>query len=660
MKISKIWMSEFISNLKIHNLEHELTQLGLEVDTVKKQKGDYIIDIEFTPNRGDCLSIYGTSRDLAAFKNKKIKIPSESKYRIQKHNKFINKISSDICPEYRYMILKNINSKKNTPKYIKDRLIKSDISPVNIIVDISNYVMMEIGQPTHAFDLDKLNGQLSIIKNKKNQTFLGLNDKEYKIEKGIPVIADDLGVIHALPGVIGSKISSVTANTTNILFESAFFLPDVVRSISSKYRIQTDSSYRFERGVDFNSQEFALSRIHNILSSILDIEKCMLTKISQKHTVTKVKSFKFDHKLFGRILGIELGQTKIKNILRNLGFVFKSDIIIIPSHRFDISTNYDLVEEVSRMIGYDNIPETPLLASVNTESKKNYFNDRLVTLGYKEAINFTFIQKNYSRHKSNLELQNPISKDKSVMRESLIPGLLKNIQYNFNRQNKSIMLFEAGKVYTKPSTKIIESNTISGVLYGLRSPYDLVKNQYLAGIGDLKADILSLLPGSTFDKNNDSIYFDEKNSLKVLFNKKNIGECGLIKSGCANDFDIKSPVYAFELNLDDMHDLKQTSFSNISQYPAVYKDITLITNIDDNLSKIIKSIRKNNYKYMKSIRIKDIFIDKDKLQLENRNVTLEICLQSDMKTLNDDEINTDIQSLIADIKERYKLKIQEL
>ena len=149
MKISKTWMSEFIGNLKIDKLEHELTQLGLEVDTVKKQKDDYIIDIEFTPNRGDCLSIFGTSRDLAAFKNKKIKYPIGSKYRIQKQNKFIKKISSDICPEYRYMILKSINSKINTPKYIKDRLIKSDISPVNIIVDISNYVMMEIGQPTH-------------------------------------------------------------------------------------------------------------------------------------------------------------------------------------------------------------------------------------------------------------------------------------------------------------------------------------------------------------------------------------------------------------------------------------------------------------------------------------------------------------------------------
>ena len=246
------------------------------------------------------------------------------------------------------------------------------------------------------------------------------------------------------------------------------------------------------------------------------------------------------------------------------------------------------------------------------------------------------------------------------MRESLIPGLLKNIKYNFNRQNKSIMLFEAGKVYTKPSSKIIESNTISGVLSGLRSPSDLVKNQYEVGIGDLKADILSLLPGCTFDKNNDSIYFDEKNSLKVLFNKKIIGECGLVKADCINDFDIKCLVYAFELSLDDMHDLKQINFSNISQYPAVYKDITLITSIDDNLSNIVKNIRKNDYKYMKSIRIKDIFIDKDKLQLENRNVTLEICLQSNMKTLNDNEINADVQSLIADIKERYKLKIQEL
>ena len=658
MKISSNWLSEFIS-LNNKTIEQELTQLGLEVDTISKDKNDYIIDIEFTPNRGDCLSAYGISRDLAAFKNKKIKLPQASTSRHQRNNKYFRKITPDFCPKYRFMLLSDVDLKANTPKFIKDRLIKSDITPINIIVDISNYVMMEVGQPTHAFDIDKIKGKLSIIKSKKALTFLGINNKKYNINKGTPVIVDDDEVVHALPGVIGSKESMVDNDTRNILFESAFFLPDTVRSLSTKFRIQTDSSYRFERGVDHKLQEFALARIHLLLNSNTTIGECNIHKINSKSPMTKTKSFKFDYKLFKRILGIELSTNKIKAILCNLGFIFKSDKVIVPSFRFDVSTNYDLVEEVCRIIGYDNIPESPLNANTCVSNKNYTFHDRLITLGYKEVINFTFIAKNYSSNSSQLILKNPISKDKSVMRDSLIPGLLKNIQYNHNRQHKSIQLCETGKIYNKLKSKIFETNIIAGVLYGLKSSFDLVSNQYYFGIDDMKSHILSVIPNSSFDINNDSTYLDNINSFKILQNSKVVGECGLVRSSCAQDFDIKGEVFAFEINEDLISDSSKLTIADISQYPAVYKDITLITNIDDSISNVVKKMNENSYKYMKSIRIKDIFISKDKLQLNNRNVTLEICLQSMDGTLKDEDINKSIQSIITDIEKLYKLKIQD-
>ena len=658
MKISRNWLSEFIT-VNNKNIEEELTQIGLEVDKVNKVKNDYIIDIEFTPNRGDCLSALGTSRDLAAFKNKKINLPQITKIGCHKSNNNIRKISPDICPEYRFMLLSDVDLKASTPKFIKDRLIKSDIATVNIIVDISNYVMMEVGQPTHAFDVDKINGKLSIIKSKRDLTFVGINNKKYDISKGTPVIVDDNECVHALPGVIGSKNSMVNTDTKNILFESAFFIPDTVRALSTKYRVQTDSSYRFERGVDYKLQEFALSRIHFLLSSSLTLGKCNFNKLSFKSSHTKTKSFKFDYKLFKRILGIELKLSKIKSILSKLGFIFKSDKVIVPSYRFDISTNYDLVEEVSRIIGYDNIPESPLSAMTSLISKKYTFYDRLVTLGYKEVINFTFIAKNYSSNIEQLKLKNPISKDKSVMRDSLIPGLLKNIKYNHNRQHKSIQLYESGKVYARLKRRIYETNLIGGVLFGIKSGTDLVSNQYNFGLDDLKSHIFSLIPNATFNINNDSTYFDKINSLKIEQNNTVIGECGLIQSSCLKEFDIKGEVYAFEICEDMLSDTNNLTYENISQFPAVYKDITLITNIDDNISNIIKELNKNSYKYMKNIRIKDIFINKDKLQLNNRNVTLEICLQSMDRTLNDGDINRSIQSITTDIEKIYKLKIQE-
>mgnify|MGYP001266459494 CR=1 FL=1 len=661
MKISKNWLAEYIVPLKSNKaLENDLTKLGLEVDTIIKNKNDYIIDIEFTPNRGDCLSIYGTARDLAAYYRKDIKKPTSSPFTYIKKNKKMKNVISSISPEYRYMELKNIDVKTKTPKFIIERLNKSDIASRNIIVDISNYVMLEIGQPTHAFDLDKIYGKLSIVKLQKKNNFIGIDSKEYAVEKGTEVIVDEKNIIHALPGVMGSDVSKVDIETKNILFEGAFFLPDVVRALSRKFRIQTDSSYRFERGVDYNSPDFALSRVHYLLSQVTNIDKCKITKISHKHKLTNAKSFDLDVKLFKRILGIDIGIKKIRSILIDLGISFKAKKVIVPSYRFDITNNYDLVEEVSRIYGFDNISEVPLDVYYREPCNKLNINEKLVTLGYKEVINFTFISRNYMENNRELKLENPISKEKSVMRESLIPGLLSNIIYNANRKHKSIKIFERGKTYCKDKSKIIEPNTISAVLYGNKSSSDLVYNNYKYGIGDLKSDILSILPNVIFKTNDKSTYFDSNNSLNLLLSNKIIGQCGLISPEMMRDFEIRDNVFGFEILEDSLNFESNVTFSEISQFPAVYKDITLITNIDNNILKIIDEIRKDSFKYMKNIRIKDIFINKDNLQSENRNVTLEICLQSNNKTLSDKDISDDVNKVIEELKNMHKIRLQEV
>jgi len=245
------------------------------------------------------------------------------------------------------------------------------------------------------------------------------------------------------------------------------------------------------------------------------------------------------------------------------------------------------------------------------------------------------------------------------MRESLIPGLLSNIAYNANRQHKSIQLFERGKTYFKSRSKLLEPNTVSGVLYGNRSSTDLVSKSYEYGIGDLKSDILSLFPNISFEVNKESIYFDVNNSFGLIIDNKRIGECGLVSSEVIKNFDIKDRIYAFEIFEDNLNQENKMTFIEVSQFPAVYKDITLITNIDNNISDIIDEIRKDSYKYMKNIRIKDIFINKDNLQSNNRNVTLEICLQSNSKTLNDKDISDDINRVIEDLKDTHKIHIQE-
>ena len=245
------------------------------------------------------------------------------------------------------------------------------------------------------------------------------------------------------------------------------------------------------------------------------------------------------------------------------------------------------------------------------------------------------------------------------MRESLIPGLLSNITYNANRKQKSIKIFERGKSYYKDKSKIKEPNTISAVLYGNKSSIDLVSNSYKYGIGDLKSDILSILPDVTFKTGDKSIYFDSNNSLSLLLRNKIIGQCGLISPVVMKDFEIKGNVFGFEIMEDSLNEESDVIFTEISQFPAVYKDITLMTNIDNNILKIIDEIRKDSYKYMKNIRIKDIFINKDNLQSNNRSVTLEICLQSNSKTLSDKDINDDVNKVVEDLKNMHKIRLKE-
>jgi phenylalanyl-tRNA synthetase beta chain len=343
----------------------------------------------------------------------------------------------------------------------------------------------------------------------------------------------------------------------------------------------------------------------------------------------------------------------------NLGIIFKGKTVIIPSYRSDISNNYDLVEEVSRIYGFDNIKEVPLENSETQYHCHSSLNDRLVTLGYKEVINFTFIAKNYSDKPRSLELSNPISKEKSVMRESLLPGLLSNIVYNSNRQHKSIQLFERGKVYIKHRAKIIEPKVLSAVVYGNKSSLDLVSDGYLYGLGDLKSDILSIFPNVTFAHNKSSVYFDKDNSLSVLMDSKVVGECGLISSNVTKDLNLKSSVYAFEIIEQDVLPDNKVIFTELSQFPAVFKDITVVTNININVSNIVDEIKKESYKYMKNIRIKDIFINKDNLNSNNRNVTLEVCLQSDIKTLQDKDILDDINKVMSSLTNKHKIQIQE-
>ena len=324
MLLSLQWLKEFLPNLKINDkVADSLTSLGLEVSSITKKQRDLIIDIDLTPNRGDCLSVHGIARDLNSLFNKKIKYPRIKKLSKINKKKYIKSLDSKICPSYSCLSITGLNNSIKTPDLIKSRLKNSGIKHINFLVDIINYVMLEIGQPMHVFDLNKLKLPLSVEFANKTELFEGLDDSEYKLTKKIPVISDQSGPI-ALAGVLGGKKTSTTQKTQNVLIESAFFEPNQIRQSSKLFRLQTDSSYRYERGVDPKLPMVALSRVLELLSKYTTYDSVFIdSKVSKNSEKRNDKKIIIEHDLITKSLGQDIEKVFILKIFKSLGFEIK-------------------------------------------------------------------------------------------------------------------------------------------------------------------------------------------------------------------------------------------------------------------------------------------------------------------------------------------------
>ena len=408
MKLNTRWLKEILPKMPVvSKLCEKLTSIGLEVDSIKKLKSESIIDIEITPNRSDCLSVYGIARDLsAAYKVKPIK-PKVTRFIFNSSRNIIKSVNKKISPHYTCLEIVNIDNMIKTPKVIKSRLLGCGITSINLVVDILNYVMIELGQPFHAFDNDRLKGKLSVRLSRKNETMEGLDDKKYCLEKNTPVIADQ-NKIQAIAGIIGSKDSAITRSSRNIIIECAYFLPNLIRSASKLYKIQTDSSYRFERGVNPLSHQESLKRVIYLLQKFTRYKRISSSQyIDKKLKKYNKKKIVFNISQFERILGQRVNTNEIVGIFKRLGFEVKTNkqkmTVRVPSHRFDIEHDYDLIEEFARIKGYEKFLAQSA-PSINIkkrfDEKENYSNKistSLVCRGYNEIKSYSFLPKSYQK-----------------------------------------------------------------------------------------------------------------------------------------------------------------------------------------------------------------------------------------------------------------------
>ncbi|AGI27056.1 Phenylalanine--tRNA ligase beta subunit [Candidatus Portiera aleyrodidarum] len=642
--------------------------IGFDIGKLKN-----VIDIEGLPNRSDCLSIRGIARELCAINRinnlnenhiiNTVKNTSNLEYSLKvKVPKY--------CPKLSSRVIESINVNTQTPWWIYSRLQISGIASVDIIVDIINFVMLELGQPINCYDLNNIKGNLTVRMAKQYENIKLLNGQNIKLKEDTLIIADEIGPLN-IAGIIGSNRTMINNNTRNILLLSAFFTPSIIAGKASYYGLYTDFAYRYERGVDSEMQNIALERITNLLIGISGGSAGNIINIEfQSYLPNKrIINLKFLH--IKNLLGYYIQNKEIEDILNRLGFkIIKKNIkfwnIQIPSWRFDISIPEDIIEELARIYGYTNLPTSnpkiQLTPYFNSESiiTKDQIYSQLISRGYQEVITYSFISPKLHKYlQPNIYtpiINNPISKELSVMRSSLWPGLIKALIYNLNRQKTRIALFEMGLVFIgKKVENVKQVEKLGGIFTGNRYIGGWNLNNYKTEFFDIKGDIEVLIRlGGDFNswKFKAAIHpaLHSGKSAKILRNNKKVGWIGALNPTISYYFGLPFEIFIFELDLAYLLKGKIPKFNNVSRFPEIHRDLALLIKKDLSVSKVIEKIRIKAGKYLIELILFDVYADFYK---GYNSIALRLTWQHPSRTLFDKEIEELLNNILIYLKERY-------
>ena len=561
------------------------------------QLNDTIMEIELTPNRGDCLSVAGVAREVAALTATRLKaaytkvrnIPATSKRRFK-----IKLQAEQDCPRYVGRVIEGINSTATTPIWMIERLRRSGVRSISPVVDVTNYVMLELGQPMHAFDLDKLVGGIRVRHAKKNESLTLLDGTRPRIQAGTLLIADHKGPV-ALAGIMGGLDSAVMDKTHNLLLESAYFRPQTIAGRARSLGMQTESSFRFERGVDPYLQRQAMQRATSLLLGVVGGRPGPILEESLPRHVPKRASVTLRRRRLTQLLAQELPVSKTQGILTRLGMrVSKRGDgwrVTPPSHRFDIEREEDLVEEVARVYGFENLPsQMPRISMGSRFASENHipaerFKAVLVDRDYQEVITYSFVDPALQRllepATEPMILRNPISADMAAMRISLWPGLLQAVVYNRNRQQSRLRLFELGRCFVGTGKNFVQELMLGGALTGPVLPEQWGSKPRAVDFYDAKGDLEALLqvtggrdefqlqPGQ-----HPALHSGQ--SAEITKNGANVGWLGALHPEFVAKLDLDDSVFLFQVRISTLQTARIPQFSEVSKFPAIRRDLSFM------------------------------------------------------------------------------------
>jgi len=661
MKLNIEYLKNFIKlNINADELKNLLASIGIEVDSFEKIEGEDVFEVEITPNRPDWLSHVGIAREIKSklpeldynypyLKDIELNIKNKDDFDIEIENK-------KDCSRYTGLIIRGIRVKESKPE-LKKLLYTLGLRPINNIVDISNIVLMTLGHPIHVFDLNKLNGNKIIVRRaKNNEKIVLLDERELELNNNDLVISDEKNPV-AMAGIMGGLDSGVSDNTVDILIESAYFNPVVIRKSARNYGIKTDASYRFERGADI---QITIDAIKLFVKMLMEYEKNISITYFYDNYPDKFinKTINLPKGYVSKYSGIEIKEDKVTSILNNLGFITEDKgenwEVKVPSFRVDIYGKQDLVEEVVRIYGYDKLDSVlPSVVNVNIADYKERevlldIENYLISQGFNEAINYVFNSENDNKYfgldnKNFIRIKNPLGADFSVLRVSLLSGLLKNASNNFNQFFQSIRFFERGKIFYRENNKKYEIDKFAIIGSG-----EFIKKNWNLKCGEkidfnifksIISGMLKRMHAKYSFKASNLPYIKENSCFSIFVNGIQCGHIGEVKKDVLKDYDIDKDLFYSEFDVEKLVSaFGDNNFKDWSKYPFSTRDFSFLIDNKYKYSELEEFIEKNRPKELENYELMEIYEGKN-LPNGKKNFVMRFTYRDNERTLLSEEIN---------------------
>ncbi|MEO0442691.1 MAG: phenylalanine--tRNA ligase subunit beta [Pseudomonadota bacterium] len=636
------------------------------------QLNDKCIEVDLTPNRSDCLSVKGVAREVGVLNKLNLNTPDIAPVAATIADSFpIDLKAPASCPRYVGRIIRDLDLSQPSPLWMKERLRRAGIGSKDIAVDTTNYVLLELGQPMHAFDLDKLANSIRVREAEQGESLALLNGQDVELDKGTLVIADQQGPV-AIAGIMGGIASAVGPATTNILLESAFFVPTAIAGRARSYGLHTDSSHRFERGVDYQLQEHAIERATKLITDVAGGKVGPVLVEEVEHELLSERTVTLNKEHIEKGLGFSLPDEEVIDILTRLGLSLKSQqqgtwVFGIPSYRFDIAIEADLLEELARVYGYNRLPTTSITMEMTLPEHQetaiglDAIRHTLVSRDFQESISYSFvdpkIQQLFDPEFEPVALQNPISADMGVMRTSLWQGLVGSLLHNVNRQQSRVRLFETGLRFVPNQGRVKQEPMIAGLISGARQRENWLDQTDVVDFYDIKGDLEALIaltskPGEFRFVAAVHPALHPGQSAAIHHQGSVVGFVGTMHPQVQKALGLSQAAFLFEIQQNSLLNAKLPVYKPLSRFPEVRRDLAVIVDQKLAVSELEATVKKAAGNLLIKLKVFDVYMGKG-IDSQRKSIALGLTFQHLSRTLTDNEIAAAVDSVISALKREF-------